>query len=87
MLGIKRALCPHGTLPENARGFAAFHSNNFREVAITRKDTDIFRVCHLVLDVDPAFLTGLCGLGFLLGNRVSLYPKLALDFITQYPEC
>lgn len=38
--------------------------------------SDIFRVCHLVLCVDPASRTGLCDLGFLLGNRVSLYPKL-----------
>lgn len=72
MLGIKRALCPHDTLPKNALGFVAIHSSNFHEVAITRKDTDIFRVHHLVLFVDLASLTDLCGLGFLLGNRVAI---------------
>lgn len=38
-LGIKRALCPHDTLPGNALGFVAIHSSNFHEAAITRKDT------------------------------------------------
>lgn len=39
MLGIKRALCSHDTLPGNTLGFVAIHNSNFHEVAITRKDT------------------------------------------------
>lgn len=39
MLGIKKALCPHDTLPGNTLGFVTIHSSNFHEAAITRKDT------------------------------------------------
>jgi hypothetical protein len=37
MLGIKRTLCPHDTLPEKALGFVAIHSSNFHEVAINQE--------------------------------------------------
>lgn len=40
MIGIKRAICPHDTLPENTLSFVATHSSNSHEVAVTKKDMD-----------------------------------------------
>lgn len=48
---------------------------------------DISRVCHLVLCVEPASPTGLCGLVFVWGTQFHYVAQAGLELATLLPQC